>query len=87
MCMDLAPPERRECVPASSGANPSLAAPTWRVSALMIKIIFEALTEQRPWVVGYYMTGVVAGHSCSHMWKKMLTPARNGQASGESDLK
>ena len=28
MCMAMALPERRECVPASSGENPSLAAPT-----------------------------------------------------------
>ena len=27
MCMAMAPPERRECVPTSSGANMSLAAP------------------------------------------------------------
>ena len=31
VCMAMAPPERRECVPTSSGENPGLAAPTLMV--------------------------------------------------------
>ena len=48
MCMDMAPPERRECVLASFGANPSLAATTRLDSALRMVMVMEALTEQRP---------------------------------------
>ena len=48
MCMAMAPPERREWVPTSSEANPSLATPTRLHSALMVVIMMEALTEQRP---------------------------------------
>ena len=44
----MAPPERRECVPTSSGENPSLDVPTRLHSALMTDMIFEALTERRP---------------------------------------
>ena len=48
ICMAVDILERRECVPTSSGANPSLAAPTRRVSVLMIEMIFEALVEWCP---------------------------------------
>ena len=48
MYMTMAPPERRECVPTSSGANPSLAAPTRLHSALRTVMTTEVLTEQRP---------------------------------------
>ena len=46
MAMD--PPEHRECIPTSSGANPCLFAPARQVSALMTEIMFEALTERSP---------------------------------------
>ena len=48
MCLEMAPPERRECVLASFGANPSLAATTRLDSALRMVMVMEALTEQRP---------------------------------------
>ena len=48
MCMAMAWPKWRECVPTSSGVNPSLAAPTCWVSSLMTEMIFEALIEQIP---------------------------------------
>ena len=47
-CMVMAPPEQRKCVPTSSGAKPSLAAPTCRHSALVTAMMFDALTERRP---------------------------------------
>ena len=46
ICMDMAPPERRECIPTSSGANPSLAAPTHLYSARRTVMTMEALTER-----------------------------------------
>ena len=52
MCMDMAHPEQREFVPKSSGAKPSLAAPTRLHSALMTAMTLAALMEQRPWGVG-----------------------------------
>ena len=52
MCMAMAPPEHRKCIPTSSGENPSLAAPTRLHSALMAEMMFEVLTEQRPCAVG-----------------------------------
>ena len=52
MCMAMAPPERRECVPTSSGANPSLAAPTILHSALRTVMMMEALTRRIPWGLG-----------------------------------
>ena len=52
MCMAMALPERRECTPTSSVANPSLAAPTHLHSALMTVVMLEALTEQSPCRVG-----------------------------------
>ena len=52
MCTAIAPPERRECLPTYSEANPSLAAPTRQVLAMMTEILFEALTERSPWAVG-----------------------------------
>ena len=48
MCVAMSPPERKECVPASSGANLSLATTTCLHSALMTEMMFEVLTEQRP---------------------------------------
>ena len=48
MCMTMAPPERGECVPASSGANPSLAAPTHLHSNLRKVIMMEAMTDRIP---------------------------------------
>ena len=48
MCMAMAPPERRECVPTSSGANPILAAPTHLHPTLRWVIRMEVLTDQRP---------------------------------------
>ena len=48
MCMAMAPPERRECVPTSYGVNPSLNAPTRLHSALRTVIMMEAMTERRP---------------------------------------
>ena len=48
MCMAMAQPEQRECVPMSSGANPSLAAPTCLHSALTTEMMLEALTERIP---------------------------------------
>ena len=47
-CMAMAPPERRECVPMSSRAKPSLAAPTRRHSALVTAMMLDVLTERRP---------------------------------------
>ena len=52
MCMDMAPPERRECVLKSSGANPSLFDPTRLHSALRTVMIIEALTDWIPLGVG-----------------------------------
>ena len=49
MRMAMAPPERRECVPMSSGENPRVATLNRRVSALMTEIMFQALTEWSPW--------------------------------------
>ena len=52
MAMTLS--ERIECVPTSSGANPSLAVPTCLYSALMTVMMLEALAERRPcggWIV------------------------------------
>ena len=40
----------------------------------------EALTVQTPQLVGYLLTGVVAGHLCSCVWRKMLMPDQTGQA-------
>ena len=48
VCMAMALPEERECVPTSSGENPSLAAPTRFHSALITEMTSEALTERRP---------------------------------------
>ena len=48
MCMAMAPPERRECVPTSSGENPSLDVHTHFHSALRKVMTMEALTERRP---------------------------------------
>ena len=48
MCMAMAPPERKEFILTSSGANPSLAAPTQWVSALVTAMILEVLTERSP---------------------------------------
>ena len=48
MCMAMTPPERRECVPTSFGANTSMAAPTQRVSDLRTEMMFEALNERSP---------------------------------------
>ena len=48
VCMAMAPSERRESIPTSSWENTSLDAPTCVVSALMMVIILEALTEQSP---------------------------------------
>ena len=48
MCVAMAPLERRECVPASSGANLSLAVPTRLHPDLRTVIMIEALTERRP---------------------------------------
>ena len=48
MCMAMAPPERRECVPTSSWSNLSLDAPTRLHSTLRRVITMEALTERRP---------------------------------------
>ena len=48
MCMAVAPPEQRECVPTSSGANQSLAAPTRFHSALRKVMMVEELTERIP---------------------------------------
>ena len=48
MCIAMDPPERRECVVTSSGANPSIAVPTCWVSSLVTDMILEVLTEWRP---------------------------------------
>ena len=48
MCMAMALPEQRECVPTSSGKNLSLAVPTRFHSALRTAITMEALTKRRP---------------------------------------
>ena len=48
ICMAVAPIEWSKRVPMSSGDNPSLAAPTQQVSALMTEIIFEVLNERSP---------------------------------------
>ena len=47
-CMAMAPPERRECVPASYGAKSSLAAPNQMVSARRTAMMSEALTKWSP---------------------------------------
>ena len=87
VCVAMVPSEQRECVPTSSGANPSLAAPTRWVSALMMAVILEALTEWSPLEVGKLLTGVVGLHPIYCRGRKMLTPARTRQAAAESDLK
>ena len=48
MCMAMVLTERRECVPTSSGENPSLSMPTRLHSALRTVMTMEALTERRP---------------------------------------
>ena len=48
MCMAMDTLEQIGCDPTSSGENPSLAAPTCWVLALMIEIIFDTPTEWRP---------------------------------------
>ena len=48
MCMAMALLELRECVPTSSGANPSLDVPTREFLALMMEMMFKALTDRRP---------------------------------------
>ena len=48
VCVAMAPPERRECAQTSSGAILSLSVPTQSVSALMMEMMFEALTERSP---------------------------------------
>ena len=45
--MTMATPERRDCAPTSSGANPSLDAPNRLHSAMMTVMMIEALTEWR----------------------------------------
>ena len=44
----MAPPDQSECIMMSSGEKPSLAAPTFRHSALMTAIMLDALTKLRP---------------------------------------
>ena len=48
MCIAMAPPDQRECVPTSSEEKPSLVAPTRRHSDMMTAMMMDALTEQRP---------------------------------------
>ena len=48
MCMAMAPPEWRECVPVSSGANPSLDVHTHFHSALRKVMMVEELTKRIP---------------------------------------
>ena len=50
MDMAVAPPERRECVPTSSGANLSIVEITRWFSALRTEIMYEALVESIPWL-------------------------------------
>ena len=47
--MDMDPPERRECVPTSFGANPSLAVPTLVILTRRIVMMSEALIEHIHW--------------------------------------
>ena len=88
MCTAMAPPERREYAPMSSGENPSLSALTLIVSARRTVMMSEALIERRRWWESVQLlTGVAPGHPCSRMRRKMLTPAKPGQASADSDRK
>ena len=82
------PPERIECVPASSGGNSSLGVSTRWISALRNVMMSEAQMYRIPlFPLVYYLTKVATGHPYSCMRRKMLTPAWTGKASGESDLK
>ena len=74
--MAMAPPERRECVPTSSGEKPSLATPTFRHLALMTAMMLDALTEQRS---RYFLMGVVGSHPCSCRRRELLMLALTGQ--------
>ena len=84
--MAMASPDRREYILTSSGTNPSLAATTQWVSALMTAIILEAITERSPWAVGKLLTGLVGLQPISSRKKKTFMTARTGQAAMESDL-
>ena len=46
MCMTMYPPERRECIPLSSGENPSLAGPTLDESVWGTEMISKGLKER-----------------------------------------
>ena len=48
VCMAMDMPYQRECVPASSGENPSLFVPTRLHSSLRTMIMMEALAKQIP---------------------------------------
>ena len=48
ICMAMDPLEWRDCVPASSGENPSLAAPTRMVLSQWTTMISKVPTEQSP---------------------------------------
>ena len=88
MCMAMALPYQIYCVLASSRANPSLAAPTLVASIRKTVIIYESLTERIIWwVSGKTLTGVTTENQCSCMRRKMVNPARTGQAAADSDLK
>ena len=79
--MVMAPPEQRECVPPSSGVDPSMASPTLMIFARSTTMIYEALTERSWWWdSGQSLTGVAPGHPCPRMWGNMFTPAQTEQA-------
>ena len=51
MCISMALPERRECVPTYSRANPSMSTPTRQVSDRRTVMMYKALMEQSPWMI------------------------------------
>ena len=86
MAMDT--PEQRECVLESSRLKSSLNGPTLVVLDWRSVILYEALIERsRWWVSGKFLTGVIPGHPCARIQRKMLAPTQNGQAAAESDWK
>ena len=80
--MDMASPDRRECVLKSSESNTSLAALICRHSDLMMAVMLDALTGRRPRLEGKLLVGVVG---CR--WRKMSMPVLTGEAVADSEQK
>ena len=53
----------------------------------MTAMILESITGRSPWTVGKWIIEVVGSQPSSCMLRMMLTPAWNGKAAGDSDLR